>query len=56
VNGHFFSNGGWDRYVKDPIEDKADDTDDKGKELSDLKDTKTMQTKNETQRQGIFPP
>jgi len=42
--------------VNDPIKDKADERDDKGKQLSDLKDIKATQTKNETQRQGIIPP
>jgi len=42
--------------VNDPIKDKADERDDKGKQLSYLKDIRMKQTKNETQRQGIIPP
>jgi len=55
-NGQLFSDLGWDRHVNDPIKDKADERDDKGKQLSYLKDIRMKQTKNETQRQGIIPP
>ena len=55
-NGQFFSDGGWDRHVNDQIKDKADERDDKGKQLSCLNDIRTKQTKHETQRQGIIPP
>jgi len=56
-NGQIFSDGGWDRHVNDPIEDKADERDDnKANQLSYFIDRTPEQTKNETQGQGIIPP
>jgi len=42
--------------MNNPIKDKAEERDDKGKQLSDLKDIEMTQTKNKTQRHGIVPP
>jgi len=56
-NGQFFSDGGWDRHVNDPIGDKADERDDdKAIQLAYFIDRTLDRTKNETQGQGIIPP
>ena len=42
--------------MNDPIKDKADERDDKAKQLSYLIDIRPKQSKNETRGQGIIPP
>lgn len=54
VNGHFFSNGGWDRYAKDPIEDKADDTDDKGSNYLIWKIQRRRRRRTKLRGRGFF--
>jgi len=54
-NGQFFSDGGWDRHVNDPIEDKADERDDdKADQLSYFIDRTPEQTKTRHRGRGLF--
>jgi len=56
-NAQIFSDGGWDRHVNDPIEDKADERDDdKAEKLCYFIDRTPEQMKNEKEGQGIIPP